>query len=337
MSTPNVKPVEGEVQRRGVGGGGDGSGPNAARAHGAVLGALAQSHGQPPAANAGGLILKARWLSRRGRVGEPVRLEATLNPSVADGTAVAFEVQDAEGEVVETIQGEAGSGAATVEWTYDPAAEGTNAEGTNSEAPAADDEGGSDEQDPASTTESESAAEPKAPAASEEAAGDETKATFTFTATVEEASADSGPLDFERHFEDLLVRFERELLENDSDDTRFELTSERGDFEPQKKTLQDDRIEGDEFVDLLFERLDISYTYTLRAVSADGEGQVLFENVPYLDLVGHFEADPEQAEEPTGDEAAAEVESGPDEPAELEDDDLGATELDEFEQLFGEG
>jgi type VI secretion system secreted protein VgrG len=51
----------------------------------------------------------------------------------------------------------------------------------------------------------------------------------------------------------------------------------------QSKTLEDDLLKDDAYLDLLFEGLDVTSSYTL-TMEADGRTTILFQNIPFADL-----------------------------------------------------
>jgi len=73
-----------------------------------------------------------------------------------------------------------------------------------------------------------------------------------------------------------------------SRDDTFTLTSSDGKY---KKTLtvKDDRVDGDEFVDLVFDNLKMSQQYTLEVnPGAQGQPYKVFENLPYQELMEYY-------------------------------------------------
>lgn len=81
-----------------------------------------------------------------------------------------------------------------------------------------------------------------------------------------------------------------------SKDDKFKLTSDDGKYE-KTLTIKDDKVEGDDFVDLVFENLKVSKKYTLKIdPGAEGESYNLFEDVPFTELIDFYSM-PEPGEE----------------------------------------
>jgi hypothetical protein len=74
----------------------------------------------------------------------------------------------------------------------------------------------------------------------------------------------------------------------ESEDDTFTLSSSDGKY---KKTLtiKDDKVAGDEFVDLVFENLKISASYTLEVnPGKEGSPYNVFEDIPFQELVDYY-------------------------------------------------
>jgi len=86
----------------------------------------------------------------------------------------------------------------------------------------------------------------------------------------------------------LHIRLPIDPEEAASKDDRFTLTSADGTYE-KVLTVRDDAVEGDAFVDLVFDNLRQSAAYTLEVdPGAEGTPYALFEEVPYGELVEHY-------------------------------------------------
>ena len=79
----------------------------------------------------------------------------------------------------------------------------------------------------------------------------------------------------------LWVRIDMSPEQADKD--KFVLTSSDGSFRV-TKTAADDKIPNDKSIDLLFDDLDISLSYTLKVTAADGTSTTLIEDVAYSEL-----------------------------------------------------
>ncbi|MBN1211614.1 MAG: hypothetical protein JXA92_03475 [candidate division Zixibacteria bacterium] len=83
-------------------------------------------------------------------------------------------------------------------------------------------------------------------------------------------------------------------------DDKFRLFSSDGKYD-KTLTVKDDKVDGDEFVDLIYDNLKIALKYTLEIdPGAEGEKYNLFEEVPYLELIDYYsmlEPDDELEEE----------------------------------------
>jgi hypothetical protein len=97
----------------------------------------------------------------------------------------------------------------------------------------------------------------------------------------------------------LYVRLDVDPADAQTHDDRFILSSSDGAYRSEK-TVKDDRLPGDHYVDLRYTRLDPAKEYTLEAVAAPGEPAVrLYENVAYSDLAGLSPAVPATDQEQT--------------------------------------
>ena len=76
---------------------------------------------------------------------------------------------------------------------------------------------------------------------------------------------------------------------------KFTLTSADGSFRV-TKTASDDKIPNDESIDLLFDEVDTSLSYTLKVTAEDGSSTTLFEDVPYSEL-GALTGEPDGPDE----------------------------------------
>ena len=102
----------------------------------------------------------------------------------------------------------------------------------------------------------------------------------------------------------LHVRLAIDPNEASSKDDKFKLSSDDGTYE-KTLTVKDDKVEGDNFVDLVFENLKISKKYTLEVnPGAEGTPYKLFEDIPYTELIDYYSLpEPEdELEEEAGDE-----------------------------------
>ena len=106
----------------------------------------------------------------------------------------------------------------------------------------------------------------------------------------------------------LHVRLAIDPNEAASKDDKFKLYSDDGTYK-KTMTVKDDKVDGDNFVDLVFENLKVSKKYTLEVdPGAEGSPYKLFENVPYAELIDYYSLpDPEdeleeeeEDEEPKG-------------------------------------
>lgn len=101
---------------------------------------------------------------------------------------------------------------------------------------------------------------------------------------------------------EVLIRFDIDPKEAGGDD-RFVLATGDGKYK-QERTLKDDQVAGDKFVDLRFTELKKNGRYTLEHdPGKDGTKEKVFEDIPYADLVGlsrDAKGDPAQAETGAG-------------------------------------
>lgn len=73
-----------------------------------------------------------------------------------------------------------------------------------------------------------------------------------------------------------------------SKDDKFTLTSSDGTYE-KVLTIKDDKVDGDEFVDLVFDNLKAKLKYSLEVdPGKEGSPYKLFEDVPYNDLIDYY-------------------------------------------------
>jgi hypothetical protein len=73
-----------------------------------------------------------------------------------------------------------------------------------------------------------------------------------------------------------------------SKDDKFKLYSDDGSYE-KTMTVKDDKVDGDNFVDLVFENVKVSKKYTLEVdPGAEGSPYKLFENVSYTELIDYY-------------------------------------------------
>ena len=74
----------------------------------------------------------------------------------------------------------------------------------------------------------------------------------------------------------------------ESKDDKFRLYSSDGKYD-EVLTVKDDKVDGDEFVDLVYENLKVSQAYTLEIdPGAQGDKYNLFEEVPYQELIDFY-------------------------------------------------
>lgn len=93
---------------------------------------------------------------------------------------------------------------------------------------------------------------------------------------------------FVHHLPVLHIRLPINPEDAKSQDDKFTLTSTDGKY---KKTLtvKDDKVDGDEYIDLIYNNLKFSQKYTLEIdTGAEGEKYNLFENIPYQDLIDYY-------------------------------------------------
>jgi len=96
----------------------------------------------------------------------------------------------------------------------------------------------------------------------------------------------------------------------ESKDDKFKLTSGDGKYE-KVLTVKDDKVDGDDFIDLVYDGLKVSQKYTLEVdPGAEGSPYKLFEDVPYQELVDYYSIleegdeleESEEEEEDSGDD-----------------------------------
>ncbi|MBN1760997.1 MAG: hypothetical protein JW863_21900 [Chitinispirillaceae bacterium] len=96
---------------------------------------------------------------------------------------------------------------------------------------------------------------------------------------------ESGPVDPDMKVE-FKMRFDVDPNEKNSSDEQFILTStDAAQTIKQIKTIKDDLTQGDDTVEILFDNLDRSLSYSLQVdPGAEGELYYIFENRPYNEL-----------------------------------------------------
>ena len=86
----------------------------------------------------------------------------------------------------------------------------------------------------------------------------------------------------------LHVRLGIDPVRAESKDDKFRLYSADGKYD-KVMTIKDDKVDGDGFVDLVYENLKVSQKYTLEIdPGAQGEKYNLFEEVPYRELIDFY-------------------------------------------------
>jgi hypothetical protein len=108
-----------------------------------------------------------------------------------------------------------------------------------------------------------------------------------------------------KHSLGLIVRLEIDPEDPAAEDDRFVLESTDGSYKSEK-TIKDDQVPGDEYLDLHYSGLQPAKNYTLKA--HDGENSdpdIIFEDVSYEELVTVSESAPEYTE-PDGDDETGE-------------------------------
>jgi hypothetical protein len=84
----------------------------------------------------------------------------------------------------------------------------------------------------------------------------------------------------------LVIRLDIDPNDSEGHDNCFVLSSTDGSYRSEK-TVKDDLVPGDDYIDLFFSGLKETKSYTLEVVPPDEEAaQVVFENVPYSELAG---------------------------------------------------
>lgn len=123
----------------------------------------------------------------------------------------------------------------------------------------------------------------------------------------------------------LHIRLGIDPNEASSKDDKFKLTSDDGTFQ-KTMTIKDDKVDGDVFIDLVFENLKVSKKYTLEVdPGAEGSPYKLFENIPYSELIEYYSM-PEEEDE-LEEEEDEEDEKGEAMPDSEWDDDGGSGEF----------
>jgi hypothetical protein len=121
----------------------------------------------------------------------------------------------------------------------------------------------------------------------------------------------------------VVIRIDVDPEQVSSQDDRFVLKCGDGSYH-EEKTIEDDLIRGDQFVDLHFSGLRLKKSYTLEVIpGAAAEAYTVFENVPYEELANLYAAEgtefePQDVEQETLSEEddAEDEEPYPDEPDE---------------------
>lgn len=85
-------------------------------------------------------------------------------------------------------------------------------------------------------------------------------------------------------YKDLIVRIEIPEAEAKEQQIRFELTGKSG--YQVEKTLKDDLIPGDEYIDLRYEDLPVDDVFTLISKTKDGKKRQYFKDISYRNLAG---------------------------------------------------
>lgn len=82
---------------------------------------------------------------------------------------------------------------------------------------------------------------------------------------------------------ELRLRIDIDPDDSDNWDDRFKLFSSDSSY-CQTKTVKDDQIKGDEYVDLHFTDMDQTLSYSLEVDSGEGETCLVFEDLPYAEI-----------------------------------------------------
>ena len=154
----------------------------------------------------------------------------------------------------------------------------------------------------------------------------------------------SGNASVFRHATPVLhVRIGIDPSEAESKDDKFTLSATDGSYE-KTLTVKDDRFDGDEFVDLIYEDLKVGRSYTLKVdPGAEGEPYNLFENEPYDDIISYYSV-PDPGDEIEDDEEDEEQTGTPEDAPDWDDEGDGGSEHggdfdpedDEMERIFEE-
>ncbi|MFZ5979821.1 MAG: hypothetical protein ACOYVF_04250 [Candidatus Zixiibacteriota bacterium] len=112
----------------------------------------------------------------------------------------------------------------------------------------------------------------------------------------------------------------------ESRDDKFRLYSADGKYD-KTLTVKDDKVDGDEFVDLIYDNLKVSQKYTLEInPGAQGKKYNLFEEVPYRELIDFYsELEPGDELEDVEDEEKEDSQKETSEP-DWEDEEDGGSE-----------
>jgi len=83
----------------------------------------------------------------------------------------------------------------------------------------------------------------------------------------------------------LCVRLDIDPDEAARNEDKFILTSDDQSYSS-TKTVKDDKQEGDQYIDLLYSKLNPDKSYTLKVTTADGSEVTVFADIPYAELAG---------------------------------------------------
>ncbi len=102
-------------------------------------------------------------------------------------------------------------------------------------------------------------------------------------------SIKSGELSALTHISPILhIRLGIDPGRAESRDDKFRLFSSDGTYD-KTLTVKDDKVPGDEYVDLIYDNLKVALKYTLEInPGAQGKKYNLFEEIPYQDLVDYY-------------------------------------------------
>ena len=131
----------------------------------------------------------------------------------------------------------------------------------------------------------------------------------TTEGTVTFALKTGGPVRLVFPTPQLRIRLAIDPQEAASQDDRFTLKATDGSYE-KTLTVKDDYLQGDAFLDLVFDNLKVNCRYTLEIdPGREGKPYTLFEDVPFMELVEYYSLlEPEDTLEDTEAEPVAEVE-----------------------------